>query len=160
MCTHFRRFSEPSTTGDCSAGRATLPLNLHMQGHSIQALKASMDAACQHSSAAVTLSSTIDAHLLQAQHTNQEARLQAHWHQRPCCCSRTELHALPLQVEYEGRMAYLRAMDGILREEARLLSNMVRACDRCNVAGYFWQEQIQNTGLIGLCSSVWNAKQN
>ena len=94
---------------------------------SLKPLKASMDAVCQCSLATLTLSSTIDAHLLQAQPTNQEAPLQAHWHQRPCCCSRTELQVVMLQAHYEGELAVRRVVESLLKDEMTLLSNMVRA---------------------------------
>jgi hypothetical protein len=73
----------------------------------------------------VTLSSATAAHLSQAHHPKllRCRRIDT----RRCCCSRTELQNLLLQAYYEDQLAVCRAMEAILREEASLLSDQVRA---------------------------------
>ena len=76
----------------------------------------------------MTLSSATAAHLSQAHYPRLILcrRIDSN-HRHQCCCCRTEFEALPLQAYYKEQLAVCRATEAILREEASLLSDQVRA---------------------------------
>jgi hypothetical protein len=112
--------------------------------------------ACRTCLSTVTASATA-AHLLQALHKNKlRCRCIS---TRPCSQSETELQALPLQAYYEGELALRRITETILREEASLLSEKVRAGGLRVLAGTsILRTQDLQVSSVRECSGVLQGK--